>query len=378
MAVAIFGAPNRALRLICFAACAHVISFILNFFVFGRLGAPLDAIQYFLISIPVALAAWSAPVRDSFGVRHNEFFWQDIFFFFAFSLILLGCGGTIHYFGNNYPYSRGVWPDEDFRATRPDGDAGDTVEIYGFAFRMPKRFEIARTEHVEAGGVNSASGYDTAVFSDGSSSVSFVTRGGMPMEQLFEKTNIFNIQTAREYSEKFIYEPTGILFLAFKSKAGKYYSYVTAAGWIGYAEQSWKAMKEPIWSFNLWSTDENALHAARISFKFKNREDATAAVKLVNNVVSSLIIGDPEKRPEELLKLATAEIELKNYAAAKTYLADALARDFKNADAHYYMALCLYSGKIVDTAAVEFHNSRVLQLDPAHAGATGLGSKLTK
>ena len=378
-AISIFGPPNMALRLISLTAYTQAIVFILYFILFGFFSVSEVAIPFFVIFAAVIYVTALPVIRKAFGVRHNELFWQDTFFIIAFILLFIGFGITINYYASNYPHSIRLRQSEDFSSTGPAADADDTVEIYGFAFRMPKRIEIVRAEHVDAGGINSVSGYDTAVFSDGVTDVSIVTRGGMPMEQLFEKANLFDIPDALKYSEKFIFESCGIAFIIVKAQLGKYYNYVKTTGWSGYAEQPAEGMKNtPVWSYNLWSAGGNDSDAVRITFDFKGSDDATAAVKLVNNVISSLIVRGLEKRPGDPMKLAAAEIGLKNYTSAKIYIADALALNYKNVDAHYYMAFCLYSGGTAGAKNVEFHLSRALQLDPAHAGALDIRSKLAK
>jgi hypothetical protein len=318
--------------------------------------------------------------RAAYKLQYNELFWQDTLFAFLFVFIIAVLLGGIKYYDANYPHSRQIWQCENFSFAGADADAGDTLEIYGFSFRLPKRFEITRAEHVEAGETDSASGYDIAAFSDGSTGVSIRTRGGIFIEQLFEKTNIFNLPDALQYSNKFVYEPCGLVFLFVKALVRINYNYVISPAWSGYAEKQPAdgALRTAIWSYSLWGARGNVSDAVNITFFFRDANDMTAAVKLVNNVISSLNVSRPEKSSGDLLKLAAAVVEQKNYASAKIHLANALALGLKNAETHYYMALCLYSGGNADTGSVEFHLSRALQLDPSHAGALELRSKLPK
>ncbi len=366
---------KRSFFLFTYTAWSQLILFSVGFMAFGIFCGPAGALPHLVFACAIVALAASSKIRSAFDSDTPEYKRQYKVLARIFACIVIIYGLYMAHFAMKYPYVFSTpGAASDYRKTSlfaEDIDTSATTEIYGFKILIPSGFSLSGVVHEYACGDVGA--YDKALFSCGSDQILLTTKNGILIEQLYPMTATFDVKTSYEYLTDYINDRYGIVWMTVKSLAQYEYSGFSADGWHGYIEDG------PFLSgggylaknFNIWNDDPAAGSRLELSFFFKNGGPSPS---LVSKILSSLRVSKAPPAFLDVMRTAIAEMDSNRFETALIFLADALSKDYKSADAHYYMARCFISQSRPDKKNYLKHIEEALKINPAHKKSLELKS----
>jgi hypothetical protein len=330
-----------------------------------QLGSALFIV--FLVSVPAVRRAFDSDTPEY--NRHYKVLMVE------FIIMLIAYAACMSYAYSNYPYVFSApGAVEDYRATSlfaSGADTSGTTEIYGFKISIPEGFRLSRVNHVDQ--AKNYGAYDTVSFSSGSDQIVLTTKNGIMIEQLRPMMKVFDIFNSYDYYTDYINDHYGMVWMSVKAISLFEYSGFVADGWHGYIENG-PLLSEGRYlakNYNLWNDDPAVESRLEISFFFKNGGPSPA---LVSGILSSLRVSKAGQNFSDI-KDAASKVNSGEFDSAMILLANALAENYRNANAHYYMARCFISRSRPDKKNFLKHIDEALRINPAHKAALELKSK---